>query len=65
MLSNEDPIRISKFLSLELRHHPEKIGIRLDENGWTDMQELISKAGAAGIKLSLEVLQEVVETNNK
>jgi putative RNA 2'-phosphotransferase len=26
--------RISKFLSLILRHKPEKIGLVLDENGW-------------------------------
>ncbi|WP_247236407.1 RNA 2'-phosphotransferase [Telluribacter sp. SYSU D00476] len=65
MLSNEETVRISKFLSLVLRHRPDKIGISLDENGWTDVQELIRKAGAAGVQLSPDVLQEVVETNNK
>jgi putative RNA 2'-phosphotransferase len=28
--------RISKFLSYVLRHHPESIGIELDEGGWAD-----------------------------
>ncbi|WP_407932842.1 MULTISPECIES: RNA 2'-phosphotransferase [unclassified Dysgonomonas] len=26
--------RIGKFLSLVLRHEPQKIGIQLDGNGW-------------------------------
>ena len=26
--------KMSKFLSYHLRHHPEKIGIELDEGGW-------------------------------
>ena len=26
--------RISKFLSLVLRHNPQAIGIELDEQGW-------------------------------
>ncbi len=34
---------ISKFLSLVLRHKPEEIGLTLDDNGWTDVDELIAK----------------------
>ena len=34
---------VSKFLSLILRHSPEKIGLKLDENGWADVDELIEK----------------------
>ena len=33
---------ISKFISLILRHKPEKIGISLDEHGWADVNELIA-----------------------
>lgn len=29
-----DIVNLSKFLSLILRHSPEKINIKLDENGW-------------------------------
>lgn len=32
--------KISKFLSLILRHQPESIGLTLDENGWADVEEL-------------------------
>ena len=27
-------VKISKFLSLVLRHKPEQIGLKLDEEGW-------------------------------
>ena len=48
MSSNE--INISKFLSLVLRHKPETIGIQLDQNGWTAVDELIEKINQYGIK---------------
>ena len=34
---------ISKFLSLILRHKPETINLKLDKNGWADIDELIEK----------------------
>jgi putative RNA 2'-phosphotransferase len=33
--------KISKFISLILRHKPETIGISLDEHGWANVDELI------------------------
>ncbi|TKC08306.1 RNA 2'-phosphotransferase [Pedobacter polaris] len=65
MLSEKESKRISKFLSYVLRHHPELIGIELDENGWTDITILIEKAIAHDIKLDQETLNYIVETNNK
>lgn len=57
--------RISKFLSLILRHQPETIGLNLDENGWADVEELRTKSAKKRVHFSLEELDEVVETNNK
>jgi len=57
--------RISKFLSLILRHQPETIQLKLDENGWADVSELIAKAAKGRMHFSFEDLEEVVETNNK
>ena len=37
--------RLSKYLSLILRHHPEVIGISLDAHGWADADELILGIG--------------------
>ncbi|REC80573.1 RNA 2'-phosphotransferase [Chryseobacterium elymi] len=57
--------RISKFLSLILRHQPETIQLTLDENGWADVDELITKAAKGRMHFTFEDLEEVVETNNK
>ncbi|HBV17850.1 RNA 2'-phosphotransferase [Chryseobacterium carnipullorum] len=57
--------RISKFLSLILRHQPEIIELKLDENGWAEVNELITKSAKGRMHFSFEDLKEVVETNNK
>lgn len=63
---NEKEIKkISKFLSLVLRHNPDKIGLVLDENAWANTEELIEKCNKNSIKFSFEDLEVVVETNNK
>ena len=56
---------ISKFLSLILRHNPGKIGLQLDENGWTNVDELLRKAQRHQPKLDVQLLKEIVETNDK
>ncbi|MDR7209603.1 RNA 2'-phosphotransferase [Flavobacterium piscis] len=56
---------VSKFLSLVLRHSPETIGLKLDENGWADVEELISKCSENGNALNAELLDYVVENNDK
>ena|SRR6218665_1651666 len=56
---------VSKFLSLVLRHSPEKIGLKLDENGWADVNELIAKCTKKGNRLDAELLDYVVENNDK
>lgn len=57
--------KLSKFLSLILRHKPDTIGIKLDDSGWTDVDSLISKMNDYGISIDLETLILLVETNNK
>lgn len=56
---------ISKFISLVLRHKPEEIGLTLDSNGWADVNELIEKMNSKGGKLTLDTLQQIVDTNEK
>ena len=57
--------KISKFLSLILRHAPGKIGLVLDENGWADVAELIDKSAKKQMFFSAGELEEVVVTNDK
>ena len=64
-MKNQSLVRVSKFLSLVLRHAPEKIGIRLDEAGWVSIAQLLKACAAHGFPLRIEELREVVEGNDK
>lgn len=57
--------RLSKFLSLVLRHQPESFGIELDDGGWTPINELIAKAQRQGTRFSEEELRRVVAESDK
>lgn len=57
--------RISKFLSLVLRHKPETIGLVLDESGWVDVEKLLVACSKNNFAFSKEELAEVVATNDK
>jgi len=61
----KNTVKISKFMSLVLRHNPQKIGITLDENGWADTELLLKGLCKNGHKVSLEDLKEVVTKNDK
>lgn len=65
MISEKQITHISKFLSLVLRHQPETISIQLDQNGWTDINDLIEKANNYGVKFDRETLNHIVSTNSK
>lgn len=65
MNNEKDDIRLSKFLSLILRHKPDEIGITLDENGWTDTQILIEKINQTDLTIDFEKLKHIVDTNPK
>lgn len=54
----------SRFISLVLRHKPEKIGISLDEHGWADVKELIEGVGRQ-YPMDLETLEKIVATDEK
>jgi putative RNA 2'-phosphotransferase len=65
MNNEKQDIKISKFLSLVLRHKPETVGIALDENGWTDVEILLLKLNQNGLKIDKSLLEHIVETNTK
>jgi uncharacterized protein (TIGR02452 family) len=58
-------VRVSKFLSLVLRHDPARIGISLDDAGWTDVDALLAACVAHGVVISRAELDEVVATSDK
>ncbi len=57
--------KIGKFLSLILRHKPETIGIKLDENGWADVEALLAGMNRKGTTIDQVLLEEIVANNNK
>jgi putative RNA 2'-phosphotransferase len=57
--------RISKFLSLVLRHEPARIGITLDSGGWTDVEALIAACAGHGVRFSRAELDAVVASSDK
>lgn len=60
-----DLTSISKFLSYILRHHPESIGLQLDNNGWAQVSELIEKARKEGRSLNRNALEKVMQHGSK
>lgn len=58
-------IRISKKLSLHLRHAPSKIGIGLDSAGWVDVEVLLKALADNGFPVTRRELEHVVATNDK
>jgi len=52
-------------MSYVLRHHPEAIGIELDENGWAPVETLIEKMSEREFDISPALLEEIVASNDK
>ncbi|EGT5015199.1 RNA 2'-phosphotransferase-like protein (plasmid) [Clostridioides difficile] len=57
--------RLSVFISLILRHKPETIGIKLDDYGYADVNELIEKINNTGRNINIEILEQIVKEDNK
>lgn len=65
MTNSKELTKISKVLSLVLRHQPELIGIELDQQGWVDVAVLIQQMNVNNIAIDRLLLDEVVENNSK
>ena len=58
--------KISIHLSYLLRHAPEAAGLDMDRHGWVNVSQLIANVNASGkAQLTLELLKEIVATDNK
>lgn len=64
-MNDRDRLELSRFLSLVLRHRPERIGVTLDSAGWVSVSELVSRARAAGVALDEATLREIVASSDK
>lgn len=57
--------KISKYLSYHLRHHPDKLGLKLEPGGWVGVDDLLDAAEKDKFPLSYRELKEVVANNDK
>lgn len=64
MISKED-MRISKFISLLLRHKPQEADLILDEYGWCNTSDLIKGLNIKGFKANLEDVKRIVREDDK
>ena len=64
-MDERDRKRLSKRLSLHLRHDPQAIGIALDAAGWVRIDTLLAALAAHGRPVTRDDLEEVVGTSDK
>ena len=64
-MTDKETIKTSKFLSLILRHEPERVGLKLGEGGWIGVQELLDAVNRHGTTLTLDDLKHIVATSDK
>lgn len=58
--------RKSKFLSLVLRHQPEKVNLTLDSAGYVNVEKLLSGINnTTNMSIDKDQLDEIIEKNNK
>ena len=64
--ANDAYVKISKFLSLVLRHSPETIRLDMDKNGWVSINELIANTNKyKNMNLNHDIIKTVVANNDK
>ena len=61
----KEEVKISKFVSMVLRHRPEYIGLKLSKDGWANVYELIEKIKSKGKNIDKDILERVVLYNDK
>jgi putative RNA 2'-phosphotransferase len=64
-MGDRRPVRISKLLSLVLRHEPARMGLALDPAGWTTVDAVLAGFAAAGLPITRDELAEVVRASDK
>lgn len=55
---------VGKFIAFILRHHPEAIGVKLDEHDWARTEDLIAGI-AKNREFDMHMLEEIVRTDSK
>ena len=62
---NKRLTKLSKYLTYILRHEPRSIGLKLDEEGFLNVEELVKNANASGKKITIEQVNQIVAENEQ
>jgi putative RNA 2'-phosphotransferase len=62
---SQNQVKLSKFLSLVLRHKPSEIGLELDQQGWADVDRLLALINKTGRSINRALLEQIVASNDK
>ena len=63
---SKDYTQISKEVSYALRHKPEEYSLKLDAEGWTDADALVSAINAKSHRnITLADIEHIIETSEK
>ena len=64
-MNDKETVRTSKFLSLILRHEPERVGLKLGEAGWVGVEDLLQAVNRHGVPLTLNQFKHIVATSDE
>ena len=65
MTWNRSNVRISKLLSLMLRHRPDEFGIEVDRFGFADLQSVLLAIQDRDADVELQHIEAVVNDSEK
>jgi putative RNA 2'-phosphotransferase len=64
-MNDDRLVSISKYLSKHLRHRPERLGLKLAEGGWVEVDVLLAQCRESHFVITRAELDEVVARNDK
>jgi putative RNA 2'-phosphotransferase len=64
-MNDKQRVRVSKYLSLHLRHQPEGLGLTLEPGGWVAIETLLTACKDHGFAITRAELEEVVARCDK
>jgi len=65
VLDGKTRVKISKLLSLALRHSPSALGVSLDEGGWAPLDTVVAGLKRLGLPASAEAVEAVARLDKK
>lgn len=64
-MNEKEETKISKFMSMVLRHKPETIGLTLGKDGWVNVYEFIKAMNEHGHNIDMVGLKNIIEKDTK